>query len=405
MFKKFTVLGLASFAILGVAQAETLALKGNMRWLALASSKDKDVAIGIARRSAYMANTVKVVSSKSGYYGIIIGPYAANSIKDVKKQDKDSRLGELPKDALLSKGDNYIDTIWQATDGGIGAVAYSIDKAVEFSSGPLSVKVQGQKLEPDRAYTNVNGKDAGGSFNFEIGKDLPSDELALAEEFLGLQYNRVAVVKLMAQSPSPQVVVTNYTGGAHCCTNTWILSRGTEHAAWSKTRAETLDGDGYWFEDVDGDGALEMLSVDNHFLYAFDSYAGSVAPVKITKFQNGKFEDVSETPAMHARLVQDLAGIEFEAKTRPDSWKQNGFLAGWVASKIRLGEGDVAWKKVLANIDLKSDFGPQECTSGQDVSDCPAENLKSIPILKALARFLKENGYGPLPSAAEALMN
>ncbi len=405
MFKKFTVLVLASFAIMGVAQAETLALTGKMRWLALASSKDKDVAIGIARRSAYMAKTVKVVSSKSGYYGIIIGPYAAKSINDVKKQDKEGRLGDLPKDALLSKGDNYIDTVWQAKDGGIGAVAYTIDKAAEFSSGPLSVKIQGQKLEPDRAYTRIDGKDLNGTFSFEIGKDLPSEEMTLVEEFSGLEYNRAAVAKLSAQSPLPQVVITNYTGGAHCCTNTWILSRDTEQAAWSKTRVENLDGDGYWYEDVDGDGALEMLNVDNRFLYAFDSYADSVAPIKIAKFQNGRIEDVSETPAMHSRLVQDLAGIEFEAKTRPESWKQNGFLAGWVASKIRLGEGDAAWKKVLANIDLKSDFGPQECTSGQNVTDCPAENLKAIPILKALASFLKENGYGPLPPAAEALTN
>jgi serine protease Do len=405
MLKKFIASGLVIFAFPNVADAETLALKGNMRWLALASSKDKNVAIGIARRSTYMANTVKVVSSKSGYFGVIIGPYAANSINDVKKQDKDNRLDALPKDALLSKGDNYIDTVWQATGLGIGATAYSIERPAQFSSGSLVVRVQGKKLEPDRAYTSVTGKDAIGTFDIEIGKDLPKDELALAEEFEGLQYNRAAVAKLLLSSPSPQVVITNYTGGAHCCTETWILSRDTKQAVWSKTQGETLDGDGYSFEDIDGDGALEMLSVDNHFLYAFDSYAGSVAPVKIAKFQNGKIEDVSEAPAMHARLVQDLAGIEFEAKTRPESWKQNGFLAGWVASKIRLGEGDTAWNRVLANIDMKSDFGPQECTSGQNVSDCPADNLKPIPILKALASFLKENGYAPLPAAAEAMTN
>lgn len=405
MFKKFTVLALATMAISGLAQAETLALTGKMRWLALASAKDKDVAIGIARRFTYTADTVKVVSSKSGYYGIIIGPYAANSIIDVKKQDKEGRLGDLPKDALLSKGDNYIDTVWQTKNGGIGAVSYTLDKAAEFSSGPLSVKIQGQKFGVDRAYTRIEGHDANGTFSFDIGKDLPSEDMASVEEFSGMEYNKAAVVKLLTYSPSPQVIVTNYTGGAHCCTGTWILSRDADHAAWSKTKADTLDGDGYWYEDVDGDGALEMLSVDNHFLYAFDSYAGSVAPIKIAKFQNGRIEDVSETPAMRGRLVQDLAGMEFEANKSAESWKENGFLAGWLASKIRLGEGDAAWKKVVANINLKSDFGPQECTTGQNVGDCPAEKLKTIPVLKALASFLKENGYAPLPAAAEALTN
>jgi serine protease Do len=405
MFKKLTVLALATVAITGLAQAEQLALTTKMRWLALASSKDEDVAIGIARRFIYMADTVKVVSSKSGYYAVIIGPYAANSISDVKKQDIAGRLEELPKDALLSKGVNYIETVWQAQNGGIGAVAYTIDKAVEFSSGPLSVKIQGKKLGLDRAYTNIEGKDANGTFSFDIGKDLPPEEMASIEEFSGMEYNKAAVVKLLAYAPSPQVVVTNYTGGAHCCTSTWILSRDSDHAAWSKTKGETLDGDGYWYEDVDGDGALEMLSIDNRFLYAFDSYAGSVAPIKIAKFQNGQIEDVSETPVMRKRLVQDLAGMEFEANKSSESWKQNGFLAGWLASKIRLGEGDAAWKKVVANIDFKSDFGPQECTTGQNVGDCPAEKLKTIPILKALAGFLKENGYAPLPAAAEALVN
>jgi serine protease Do len=403
MFKKLILLVLASSVLIGVAEAETLALTGKMRWLALASAKDKDVAIGIARRSNYMANTVKMVSSKSGYYGVIVGPFAAQSIIELKKQDKDGRLGDLPSDALLSKGDNYIDTVWQAKQGGIGAIAYSIDKSAEFSSGSLSIKIQGQKLEPDHAYTSTNGKDGFGTFNFDIGKDLPTEELASAEEFAGLEYNKAAVAKLSAQSPLPQVVVTNYTGGAHCCTMTSILSRDTEQAAWSKTKGEILDGDGYWFEDLDGDGSLEMMSVDNRFLYAFDSYAGSVAPIKIGKYQNGKIEDVTDTPAMHSRLVQDLAAIEFEAKLRPEIWKENGFLAGWMASKIRLGEGDAAWKKVARNMKDDIGFGPQICKSGQKIEDCPSDQLKSVPILKGLATFLKESGYVPLPAAAEAL--
>ena len=114
---------------------------------------------------------------------------------------------------------------------------------------------------------------------------------------------------------------------------------------------------------------------------------------------------MSETPDMHSRIVQDLAGIEFEAKVRPDVWKENGFLAGWVAAKIRLGQGIDAWNTVVQNIDKNSDFGPQQCTTGQKIDDCPADKTKPVPILKALASFLKENGYAPLPDAAEALLH
>ena len=405
MTNRIVAWGLSALVLVGTAQAENLTLTGKLCWLALASTKDKDVAIGIARATSYQADNVKVVSSKNGLYGIILGPYAASSIQALKKADVDNRLGDLPADALLSRGDNYIETVWESKSSGIGPVAYSIQKSAEFSSGPLSVKVRGQKLGRDKAYTVVDGKDGAGTFHFDIEKDLPQEELGTAEEFMGLTYHQAAVAKLVPGAPNRQVVVTTYTGGAHCCTKTWILSRDTEQASWSKIEGDVLDGDGYWYEDVDGDGTLELLSVDNHFLYAFDSYAGSMAPVKIYKLQNGRIDDVSELPDMHSRIVQDLAGIEFAAKVRPDSWKENGYLAGWVAAKIRLGQGIDAWNTVTQNIQKDSDFGPQECSTGQKFEDCPADKLKAIPILKALAGFLKENGYAPLPDAAEALLH
>ena len=399
---------LLSFGLFGfysIADAETLLQTGNRRWLAVASTKDKDVAIGIARASYYINDRVKVVSSKNGFYVIILGPYAATSMQALKKADVNNKLSDLPADVLLSRGENYTDTVWEAKSTDIGMISYSLKKTAEFSSGNLNVKVKGAKLGGDKAYTIVDGIDGAGTFHFDIGKDLPLEDLGTTEQYLGLLYHRAALAKLIPNAPNKQVVITNYTGGAHCCTKTSFLIRATEHASWSKIDTEALDGDGFWYEDVDGDGTLELLSADNSFLYAFDSYAGSVAPIKIYKLLDGKIEDVSETPDMHSRIVQDLAGIEFQAKVSPYNWKQNGFLAGWVAAKIRLGQGIDAWNTVSQNIDKNSDFGPQECVTGQKIDDCPSDKLKAIPILKALAGFLKENGYGPLPDAAEALLN
>ncbi|MDE2446782.1 MAG: hypothetical protein KGO94_11420, partial [Alphaproteobacteria bacterium] len=354
---------------------------------------------------AYRSDVVKVVTSESGYYGVILGPYNVKTMQELKKKDANNQLSALPPDALLSRGDKYLKTVWENKPTGIGAVAYSLDKAAVFSSGSLSVKVQAQKQGKENAYTIVSGQDGAGTFHFDIGKDLPADEMASAEEYKGLLYHKAGVAKLVKDAPSKQIVVTAYTGGAHCCTKTWIISRDTDHAAWGMTEGETLDGDGYWFEDVDGDGTLELLSVDNHFLYAFDSYAGSFAPVKIYKLQNGKIDDVSEADAMRHRLVQDLAGMEFEAKARPDLWKENGFLAGWVAAKIRLGQGEDAWNTVTQNMQKDTGFGPEICTTGQDLADCPQDKIQAVPVVKALASFLKDNGYGPLPLAAEALLN
>ena len=42
---------------------------------------------------------------------------------------------------------------------------------------------------------------------------------------------------------------------------------GTE---WRVIQGKTIDGDGgYTFDDIDGDGAAELLSVDQSFLYTF----------------------------------------------------------------------------------------------------------------------------------------
>lgn len=385
------------------AQAETLQLAGQQHWLAIASDKDKDVAIGIARRQYSLRDSVRVVFSKNGYFAVVAGPYQANSIQELKKNDTKNSFDELPKDALLSYGSNYTETIWQPpSKSGSDQVSYTLNKAAQFSSGTLSVTVKAEKLGADTGYTSVNGNDAQGPFHFDLGKDLPTDEMMSVDALMSDSFNHAAVVRLLPVAETPQVIITNFTGGAHCCTQTTILTRAPRSESWAAITAATLDGDGYWFEDVNGDGGQELLSVDNAFLYAFDSYAGSFAPLKIGRLSGGSIEDISEDPSMRSRLVQDLAGMEFSAKLNPELWKSNGFLAGWVASKIRLGQGEEAWKKFMANYEKKSDFGPQSCTTGQKIGDCPADKTMPIPIPKALAQFLRDNGYGPLPKAAEA---
>ena len=401
--RRIPIFAFLFLALTNIAQAETLQLSGKQHWLAIASAKDKDAAIGIARRLYGLRDKLRVVSSKNGHFAVISGPYQAISILELKKNDKSDSFDELPKDAVLSYGNTYVETIWQPqTKTESDRVAYSLNKAAQFSAGALSVTVKAEKLGADTGYTRVNGNDQQGSFHFDLGKDLPEDQMMSTESLMSDSYNHVSVMRLLPVAETPQVVITNFTGGAHCCTQTTILTRAPRSESWAAITAATLDGDGYWFEDLNGDGGQELLSLDNAFLYAFDSYAGSFAPLKISRLSGGDIEDISEEPAVRSRLIQDLAGMEFSAKLNPELWKSNGFLAGWVASKVRLGQGEEAWKKFLANYEKKSDFGPQTCTSGQKIEDCPANNTKPIPIPKALAQFLRDNGYGPLPKAAEA---
>lgn len=371
--------------------AEDFRLPPAKKWLAIASTKDIDVAIGIART---LGEGTQVVTSQSGYYGVIKGPYVAATIEQVKKLD--SEIYALPKDALLSNGARYIASLWKSPSSSPVLVDYLPDQPLHLSTGDVAVEIKLEKSIEETFSTVVTGTEKNGpSFNFTIGKN---------GEFVTFG-SGAAFIKLDAASAVPQLVFTRNAGGAHCCTNTWLALKSDGSAGWTLMDLGKLDAGGYWFEDVDGDGGQELLSVDNSFLYAFDSYAGSLAPIKISKLRFGRIDDVTEEPAMNARLKQDLAGMEYAAKVDPSLWKANGFLAGWVASKLRLGQGEEAWQTVVQNINMKSDFGPQECSTGQSIDDCPAEKLQSTPILKALADFLKEGGYGPLPAAAEAVLN
>jgi serine protease Do len=381
----------ATFLPVPFAAAENFKLSGSKKWLAVVSTKDVNSAIGIART---LGDGAQVVLSQSGYYGVIKGPYTANSIEEVKKID--ATLYDLPKDALLSNGARYISSVWASTSTVGNLTEYSDTKAAQFSNGDLTAKVEMKKIGDDTYSTFISGQSSDAvKFSFT----------AAAEGDYATMGANAGILKLDSGTKSNQLLVTRYSGGAHCCTNSWIITKPNGAAGFAMIDAGKLDGGGYWFEDVDGDGTLELMSVDNSFLYAFDSYAGSIAPLKIAQLHNGAIEDVSDRDIMKPRIVQDLAGMEYGARLNPELWKSNGFLVGWLANKLRLGQGDEGWQTLVENVDKTSSFGPQECVTGQSIEDCPVEKLKAIPILKAIASFMKEGGYGPLPDAAEAMLN
>jgi serine protease Do len=371
------------------ATSNPLHLSGQQHWLTVASTKDLNAAIGIARQFDDEGLAPRVVSSRSGWFAVVLGPYRAKSISQLRNTD--TRLPELPGDALLSRGDRYQDTVWQPAATSRNWTEYGVDRPARLSSGDLEIEVGMNRHGADAIVTTIRGTQKGATaFLFK-----PENSAEFTE-----QGATATLAKLDPKTLSPQVLATRYTGGAHCCTTTWIATKPDGAAGWSLVDGANLDGGGYGLEDVDADGGQELISVDNAFLYAFDSYAGSFAPMHILKLVGRRIEDVSREDAMRARLIQELAGMEFQAKVRPEIWKTNGFLAGWVAAKMRLGEGDAAWRKMLSNYEKNSDFGPQTCTSGQKTEDCPSENLRTIPFPKALADFLSEQDYGDLPNAA-----
>jgi hypothetical protein len=71
----------------------------------------------------------------------------------------------------------------------------------------------------------------------------------------------------------------------------------------------------------------------------------------------------------------------------------NGFLAGYVAEKILLGEGKQAWALMLDHYDRASDWGLTACNVQlDDDGQCPGKEI-TLSFPDALEHMLKENGY------------
>ncbi|MCB1497385.1 MAG: hypothetical protein KDJ86_16510 [Bauldia sp.] len=90
------------------AAAETLALRGNQRWVQIASRQILDEAIAIARQ--YDDQDSRVVKAKNGWYAVVIGPYSSSELSAFR----DDYEGEmpLPDDAYLARGTGYVATVW-----------------------------------------------------------------------------------------------------------------------------------------------------------------------------------------------------------------------------------------------------------------------------------------------------
>lgn len=121
---------------------------------------------------------------------------------------------------------------------------------------------------------------------------LKEGKIALHEEF---------VVALGALSGSditgegdPDLVVEEYSGGAHCCGGTYVLSLGASvrrlripcPPRGNASRLGPDPGIASGFHDLDGDGVFEFVTWDDSFQYEFGSYAESPAVPVVLRYDS-----------------------------------------------------------------------------------------------------------------------
>jgi hypothetical protein len=199
----------------------------------------------------------------------------------------------------------------------------------------------------------------------------------------------VQIAEIDPGNPHPEVVVSFYSGGAHCCSETSVVTSSPDGATWTTFDVGEFDGGPLLATDLDGDGRYEFAPRDNAFLYAFACYACSVAPLEVLTVEGGAVKNVTTEPRF--KRVHE-AKLKFTIENVPDG-DVNGFLAGYVGEKILLGEGQQAWDLMLAYYDKTSDWGLETCDQplNQD-GECPGQTIK-LTFPDALERMLNENDY------------
>ena len=176
----------------------------------------------------------------------------------------------------------------------------------------------------------------------------------------------------------PEVLLDLYTGGAHCCLYAQVY-RLRPGASGYDTTVRDFGDPGFVLADLDGDARPEFRSADFRFDYAFASFASSGMPVRIWRFQAGRFLDV--TGSFPARIRRDAAtwwrGYR-RRRARRDG-EQLGLAAAWAGDEYRLGRR----AHVLAVLRREARHGRLK-----------GPGLHGRRFIHSLDRFVRRLGYG-----------
>ena len=247
-----------------------------------------------------------------------------------------------------------------------------------LSSGPVKVSVS--YTPPDRSEPASDNLQYQLSYE-DNASSKDSRTISLQSSVDAYSFSNLSLLDLDSDGIS-ELIVKDYSGGAHCCTRTLIHS--LQEGEFVEVDTGYLDGLGGRFEDLDEDGLSEFVTVDNRFLYRFSSYAGSRPPLLISTFEDG---ELIETTKQYPETIREQIAEVEETLTGDFAYEVNGLLAGYVAMKSLVGEYEEGWQYMLERYDPESE-------AGLEIRDENSEVVGRHPDFPtALAAFLDEAGY------------
>ena len=179
----------------------------------------------------------------------------------------------------------------------------------------------------------------------------------------------------------PEVLLDTYTGGAHCCSVTYVFRYLPGSRRYAKT-FHTFGNVGYSAKNVDGRERVELLTKDDRSAYVFTAYAASFFPIQLWHVDDGRFVDV--TRRFPGLVESDANGLLTEyQRVRRERADVRGVLAAWLADQYLLRKEDAGWAKIDAAY-RRGELGPRE-----DLIGWP----QGRGYVKALRAFLVRTGY------------
>ena len=268
----------------------------------------------------------------------------------------------------------------------LGLPALAANPRIEINSDTEALTEQAIVQGPIRvvaSYTPIDyeADDIGNNLTIQL---FYNDELQLSTTETAAMFAGIELMDLDSDGTA-EVVVQTFTGGAHCClaitTYTWQAEQFTP------IYFGYLDGGGGEFKDLDGDGRMEFVTLDNAFFYRFSSYAGSYPPSVILTYDQGEYRDT--TTQFTSYLEDTAAGMRFtvEDPEFAERGDKNGVLAGYVAQSIRRGDYRAAWLFMLSHYDRADDWGLYTYSDDGEAT----QTYPDFPT--ALYAFLQELGY------------
>ncbi|EYB68194.1 hypothetical protein DEIPH_ctg025orf0027 [Deinococcus phoenicis] len=153
----------------------------------------------------------------------------------------------------------------------------------------------------------------------------------------------------------PELVLTGYSGGAHCCSTYYVFTQDTG----SVENLAVIEAGNYGlrFTDLNGDGTKELLLASDTLAYYDWSYAVSPALLTVLGWDGVRLADRTRAyayvPAQEAarNLRELLAGLQ-QSGTAQDILKAQ--LGGYYANMLLAGQGTQAEQMLRTQVFTKS---------------------------------------------------